>query len=229
MLVFSPSLWSWYLLHFFHACLNLLWCDLAIAQCSCFVKHLEYITVICFVVMLECNSLVSCCILSGIVLLIAELCHPCFACHLQTVHPIPVILISISTEIISSFQRHTWFAKLMPCSSFPFWSTHMHCISHLAYHAMYCIMLLVHFPWLIVVPLLVFLLWVEPGDDFVNEEPVEYAYEDQAFDNSENLAGKMTIPSKSLLSLLASCSLYCYAAPPITCYIMPPKLPWNLL
>ena len=39
-------------------------------------------------------------------------------------------------------------------------------------------------------------------DEFVNEEPVEYAYEDQAFDNSENLAGKMTIPSKSLLSLL---------------------------
>ena len=67
---------------------------------------------------------------------------------------------------------------------------------------MYWIMLLVHFPWLIVVPLLVFLLWVEPGDEFVNEEPVEYAYEDQVFDNSENLAGKMTIPSKSLLSLL---------------------------
>ena len=56
---------------------------------------------------------------------------------------------------------------------------------------------------MIVVPLLVFLLWVEPGDEFVNEEPVEYAYEDQAFDNSGNLAGKMTIPSKSLLSLLA--------------------------
>ena len=47
---------------------------------------------------------------------------------------------------------------------------------------------------MIVGPLLVFLLWVEPGDEFVNEEPVEYAYEDQAFDNSENLAGKMTTP-----------------------------------
>ena len=77
------------------------------------------------------------------------------------------------------------------------------------------------------VSLLVFLIWVEPGDEFVNEEPVEYAYEDQAFDNSENLAGKMTIPSKSLLSLLASCSLFCYAyaAIPTTCYIMPPILP----
>ena len=53
-------------------------------------------------------------------------------------------------------------------------------------------------------PLLVFLLWVEPGDEYVHEEPVEYAYEDPAFDNSENLAGKMTIPSISLLSLLAS-------------------------
>ena len=75
------------------------------------------------------------------------------------------------------------------------------------------------------VPFLVSLLWVEPGDEFVNEEPVEYAYEDQAFVNSENFACKMTIPSKSLLSLLASCSLYCYAALPTTCYIMAPILP----
>src|SRR3954463_10170706 len=76
-------------------------------------------------------------------------------------------------------------------------------------------------------PLLLFLLWVELGDEYVNEEPVENTYEDQAFDNSENLAGKMTIPSKSLLSLLARCSLFCYAyaAIPTTCYIMPPILP----
>ena len=41
------------------------------------------------------------------------------------------------------------------------------------------------------------------------------------------ISGKMTIPSKSLLSLLASCSLfsYAYAAIPTTCFIMPPKLP----
>ena len=52
------------------------------------------------------------------------------------------------------------------------------------------------------VPLLVFLLWIEPGDEYVNEELVEYVNKDQAFDNSENLAGKMTIPLKSLLSLL---------------------------
>ena len=37
------------------------------------------------------------------------------------------------------------------------------------------------------------LLWVEPGDRYVNKEPVEYANKDQAFDNSENIAGKMTI------------------------------------
>ena len=69
------------------------------------------------------------------------------------------------------------------------------------------------------VPLLVFLLWVEPGDEYVHEEPVEYANEDQAFDHSENFAGKMTIPSKSLLSLLAICSLFCYAYAmiPTTC------------
>ena len=50
--------------------------------------------------------------------------------------------------------------------------------------------------------MILFLFWVEPGDEFMNEEPVEYAYKDQAFDNSENLAGKMTMPSISLLSLL---------------------------
>ena len=46
---------------------------------------------------------------------------------------------------------------------------------------------------MIVVPLLVFLLWVEPGDKFVNEESVEYVYEEQAFDNPENFAGNMII------------------------------------
>ena len=46
---------------------------------------------------------------------------------------------------------------------------------------------------MIVVPLLVFLLWVEPGDEFVNEEPVEYVYKEQAFDNPKNFAGKMII------------------------------------
>src|SRR3954463_10032987 len=74
--------------------------------------------------------------------------------------------------------------------------------------------------------LLVFLLWVEPGDDYVNEEPIENAYEDQAFDNPENFAGKMTIPSKSLLSLLARCSLFllCLCCDTSHLLIMPPIL-----
>ena len=38
-----------------------------------------------------------------------------------------------------------------------------------------------------------FFLWVEPGDEFVNEDPVEYVYKEQAFDNPENFAGKMII------------------------------------
>ena len=134
-MLFSLSLWTWYLLHFCHACLNLLLCELAVDQCSSFVKHLEWITPMCFVAMLECSSLVSCCILDDIVLLIVDLYHYYFACPLQTVHPIPVIFISTSTEINSSFQRHTWYAKLSPGSIFSFRSTHMHCISHPAYHA----------------------------------------------------------------------------------------------
>src|SRR3954466_14113501 len=85
-------------------------------------------------------------------LLMAESCHSCFACHLQTVHPIPVIFISISTEIISPFQWHTWFAKIIPFSSSSFPRTHMHCISHLTYHAMFCIMLLAHCIVIDVVP-----------------------------------------------------------------------------
>ena len=65
-------------------------------------------------------------------------------------------------------------------------------------------MLFVHCTVIYCGSLLVFLLWVEPGDEYVHEEPIENAYEDQAFDSSENLAGKMIIPSISLLSLLAS-------------------------
>ena len=107
----------------------------------------------------------------------------------------------------------------MPWSSFP--SRVPICIAYHILHSMTCIAscCLCIAPWLIVGPLLVFFLWVDPGDEYVIEEPVEYAYEDQAYVNSENFAGKMTIPSKSLLSLLARCSLYCYAYAmiPTTC------------
>ena len=53
---------------------------------------------------------------------------------------------------------------------------------------------------MIVSLLLVCLVWVEPGDEFANEEPVEFAFEDPVY--SDNCVGKMIIPSKSLLSLL---------------------------
>ena len=87
--------------------------------------------------------------------------------------------------------------------------------SRIAYHP--CIILFELCTWLIVSLLLVCLVWVVPGDEFANEEPVEFAFEDPV--NSDNCAGKMIIPSKSLLSLLASCSLFCYAyaTMPTTC------------
>ena len=88
--------------------------ELAVAQCSSFVKHLEWITAMCFVAMLECSSLGSYCIFDGIVLLIAGLCHYYFAWHLQTVHPFPVIFISILTEINPSLRWNSWFSKLRP-------------------------------------------------------------------------------------------------------------------
>ena len=38
-----------------------------------------------------------------------------------------------------------------------------------------------------------FLILVELGDEFVNEDPVEYVYKEQDFDNPKNFAGKMII------------------------------------
>ena len=113
--------------------------------------------------------------------------------------------------------------EVMFILSFPNLAYASHTAFRISYHV--CIMLFEHCTWLIVFLLLVCLVWVEPGDEFVNEEPVEYAYEDQAFDNSENLAGKMTTPRNHFYLCFASCSLYCHAALPTTCYIMPPILP----
>ena len=84
----------------------------------------------------------------------------------------------------------------------------MHILSHLAYASRIASRIAYHHrtilfdpcTWLIVSLLLVCLVWVEPGDEFANEEPVEFAFEDPV--NSDNCAGKMIIPSKSLLSLL---------------------------
>src|SRR4051812_13591998 len=177
--------------------------------------------------MFGCSSLISCCLISSIVLLNAEICHSCFACHLQTVHPIPVILYRFQTKSPHLSSGILGLPRLCLVHLFP--SGARICMAYHISHIMPCFAscCLRIASWLIVVPLLVFLFWVEPGDEYVNEEPVENTYEDQAVDNSENLADKMTIPSKSLLSLLARCSLFCYAyaAIPTTCYIMPPILP----
>ena len=89
----------------------------------------------------------------------------------------------------------------------------MHFLSYLAFcipHRIpHSISSFPHIAWscscLIVSLLLVCLVWVEPGDEFANEEPVEFALEDPV--NSDNCAGKMIIPSKSLLSLL--CGMRC--------------------
>ena len=90
-----------------------------------------------FVAMLECCSIFILMHLVGHLLIIADRCHICFACHFQTVHPIPVIFISISTEITSPFQWHSWISRLRPGSIIPFQILHMHHISHPAYHTMF--------------------------------------------------------------------------------------------
>ena len=128
--VISPSLKPVYHLHFCHACLNLLMDGLAVAQCSYFVKHLEWIPAMYFISMLECCSLFILMHLGGYLLIIADRCHICFACHFQTVHPILMIFILISTEITSPFQWHSWISNLRPGSIIRCQILHMHHISH---------------------------------------------------------------------------------------------------
>ena len=134
---FSLSLWTCNLLHFCHACLSLICCELAVAQCSSFVKHHEWIPSMYFVVMFEWCSIFILMHLDGYLLFIADRCHIWIACHFQTVSPIPVFFISISTEITSPFQWHSWISKLRPGSIIPLQTMHMHRIPHPAYHTMF--------------------------------------------------------------------------------------------
>ena len=103
------------------------------------------------------------------------------------------------------YQFEAWFNLFLPEHAYA-----LHITSRISCHVLHHVACALHCGWLCL-PLLVFLLWVEPGDEYVIEEPVKYAFEDQAYANTENFADKMTIPLKSLLSLLARCSLYCYA------------------
>ena len=153
-----------------------------------------------FCAMFECCSMLILLHLDGYLLYITDRCHIWIACHFQTVTLIPAFFISFSSDFISPFQWHTWISKLRPGSCVSCHILHLasRIASRIAYH--HCIMLLDPCTWLIVSLLLVCLVWVEPGDEFANEEPVEFAFEDPV--NSDNCAGKMIIPSKSLLSLL---------------------------
>ena len=126
-----------YHLHFFHTCLNLLMSELVVAQCSSFVKNHEWIPAMYFVAVFECCCIFNLMHLVGHLLIIADRCHICFDCRFQTVHPIPVIFISISTEITSRFQWHSWISRLSPGSIIPFQIMHMHHIPHPAYHTMF--------------------------------------------------------------------------------------------
>ena len=111
--------------------------ELAIAQCSSFVTHHVRIPSMYFVAMFGCCSMFILLHLDGYLLFIADRCHIWIACHFQTVHPIPVFFISISTEITSPFQWNTWISKLRPGSFISCQSMHMHRIPHLAYHTMF--------------------------------------------------------------------------------------------
>ena len=191
--------------------------ELAVAQCSSFVKHHEWISAMYFVVMFEFCSIFILMHLEGYLLIIADRCHICFCLPFPNrasdsgdlyinfkwnllIFPVALLYFHVEARFNLSFANHAYAS---------------HTASRIAYHV--CILLFEHCTWLIVFLLLVCIVWVEPRDEFANEEPVEFAFEDPV--NSDNFAGKTIIPSKSLLSLLASCSLFCYAyaAIPTTC------------
>ena len=126
----SLSLKPVYQLHFCHAGLSLICCELVVAQCSYFVKHHEWIPAMYFVVMFECCRMFNLLHLDGYLLYIADRCHIWIDCHFQTVTPIPVIFISFSRDFTSPFQWHTWISKVRPGSFIPCEILHMHHISH---------------------------------------------------------------------------------------------------
>ena len=137
LVLISLSLKPVYQLHLFHTCLNLLMDELAVAQCSSFVKHHKWILDMYCFAMFECCSIFILLHLDDYLLIIADRCHICFVCHFQTVHPIPVIFISISTEITSPFQWNSCISKLRPGSIIPCQILHMYPIPHPEYHTMF--------------------------------------------------------------------------------------------
>ena len=153
-----------------------------------------------FVAMFECCSMFILLHLDGHLLYITDRCHIQMAYRFQTMTPIPAFFISFSSDFISSFKWNTWISMLRPgsCISYHILDFASRIASRIAYHR--CIVLFDPCTGLIVSLLLDCLVWVDPGDEFTNEEPVEFAFEDPV--NSDNCAGKMIIPSKSLLSLL---------------------------
>ena len=130
------------------------------------------------------------------------------------IFPVACLVCQVTAMFIIFLPEHAYASHIISCISY-----------------MFCIMLLVHFS-LLWFRLFLFLSWVEPGGEFVNEEPVEYTYEDQAFDNSENLAGKMTTPRNHFYLCYASCSLYCHArylSLAISCLLFQPCQPLTIL
>ena len=176
------------------------------------------------VVMLECSSLLFLMHLDGLVLLIADraifvllaICKPCIRFRWSLYR-----FRQKSTHLSSgALGLPSWFLV----QSFP--SGARTCI---AYHILYIIHVLHHvtcaFPVIDCGSVACVLVLGRAGRRVRERGTCWVRLRDQAFDNSENLAGKMTTPRNHFYLCFASCSLYCHAALPITCYIMPPILP----
>ena len=190
---------------------------LAVDQCSSFVKHLEWIPAMYFVAMFECCSMFILLHLDGYVLYIADRCHICFCL------PFPNRASDSGVLYIDFNQNHLTFPVAL--LDFQVEARFNHSLSNHAYASHTASRISSHVPVLVVYYVVCFfsVLLLRVGSGNVACVRTRLSTSVYLLHGLVllpcRISGKMIIPSKSLLSLLASCSLFCYAyaAIPTTC------------
>ena len=158
-----------------------------------------------------------------------ECCSICCLLHFKCYHAVNHSFVSflfclpfanrasVSGDLYIDFDRNHLIISLPEHA----YASHIiSCISH-----MFCIMLLAHISLLIVVPFVCVLVLGRSGRRVRERGTCWVRLRGSSFRELWEHCRQDDHPSKSLLSLLARCSLYCFAALPTTCYIMPPILP----
>ena len=123
------------------------------------------------------------------------------------IFPVACLVCQVTAMFIIFLPEHAYASHIISCISY-----------------MFCIMLLAHFSLLIVVLFVCVLVLGRAGRRVRERGTCRVRLRGSSFRQLWEPCRQDDHPSKSLLSLLASCSLYCHAPLPITCYIMSPIL-----